>query len=74
MEVSKASKTQMFLTRDSFCLQVQEHLREEPSVSMDTETPSESERPNIQIDDLVRPMTDEEYAEWLARPAPEPLA
>jgi len=42
-------------------------------VSMDTETPSD-ERPNIQIDDLVRPMTDEEYAEWLARPTPEPLA
>lgn len=41
---------------------------------MDTETPSEPERPNIQIDDLVRPMTDEEYAEWLARPAPEPLS
>lgn len=30
---------------------------------MDTET----DRPNIQIDDLVRPMTDEEYAEWLAQ-------
>lgn len=42
-------------------------------MSMDTETPSEPERPNIQIDDLVRPMTDEEYAEWLARPMPEPL-
>lgn len=39
---------------------------------MDTATPSD-DRPNIQIDDLVRPMTDEEYAEWLARPAPEPL-
>lgn len=26
----------------------------------------ETERPNIQIDDLVRPMTDEEYAELLA--------
>jgi hypothetical protein len=38
---------------------------------MDTET---NERPNIQIDDLVRPMTDEEYAEYLAQPAPEPLA
>lgn len=37
---------------------------------MDTETP---DRPNIQIDDLVRPMTDEEYAEWMARPEPEPL-
>lgn len=32
------------------------------------------DRPNIQIDDLVRPMTDEEYAEWLAQPAPKPLA
>jgi len=42
-------------------------------VSMDTE-PASDERPNIQIDDLVRPMTDEEYAEWLARPTPEPLA
>lgn len=26
----------------------------------------ETKRPNIQIDDLVRPMTDEEYAELLA--------
>lgn len=34
-------------------------------MSTDTETASD-ERPNIQIDDLVRPMTDEEYAEWLA--------
>ena len=42
-------------------------------MSTDTETASNSERPNIQIDDLVRPMTDEEYAEWLARPTPEPL-
>ena len=25
----------------------------------------ETERPNIQIDDLVRPMTDEEYANLL---------
>jgi hypothetical protein len=25
----------------------------------------ENERPNIQIDDLVRPMTDEEYANLL---------
>lgn len=48
-----------------------ELLLEVLSVSMDTET---NERPNIQIDDLVREMTDEEYAEWLARPAPEPLA
>lgn len=37
-------------------------------MSMDTETASNPERPNIQIDDLVRPMTDEEYAEWLAQP------
>jgi hypothetical protein len=39
---------------------------------MDTETP---ERPNIQIDDLVRPMTDDEYAEWLEQQAnpPTPL-
>jgi hypothetical protein len=32
---------------------------------MDTTNP---DRPNIQINDLVRPMTDEEYAEWLAQP------
>lgn len=25
------------------------------------------ERPNIQIDDLVRPMTDDEYTEWLTQ-------
>lgn len=37
---------------------------------MDTET---NERPNIQIDDLVRPMTDEEYEAWLAQPKHEPL-
>jgi hypothetical protein len=39
---------------------------------MDTETP---ERPNIQIDDLVRPMTDEEYVAWLEQQAnpPAPL-
>jgi hypothetical protein len=30
--------------------------------------------PLIQIDDEVREMTDEEYAEYLARPVPEPLA
>jgi len=36
-------------------------------VFMDIESPSDG-RPNIQIDDLVRPMTDEEYAEWLSRP------
>jgi len=41
-------------------------------VSMDSETP---DRPNIQIDDLVRPMTDEEYAIWLEQQvnAPAPL-
>jgi len=39
---------------------------------MDSETP---DRPNIQIDDLVRPMTDEEYAAWLEQQAhaPAPL-
>jgi hypothetical protein len=40
---------------------------------MDTETPSD-DRPNIQIDDLVRPMTDEEYADWLSLPPHKPLA
>jgi len=30
-------------------------------------------KPLIQIDDLVREMTDEEYAEYLARPIVEPL-
>ena len=35
---------------------------------MDTET---NERPNIQIDDLVRPMTDEEYAEYLETIKPQ---
>lgn len=39
---------------------------------MDTETPSD-DRPNIQVDDDIRPMTDEEYAEWLAQPKPERL-
>lgn len=33
-------------------------------MSTDTETPSE--RPNIQFDDFVRPMTDEEYVEWIS--------
>ncbi len=41
---------------------------------MSTDTETASERPNIQIDDLVRPMTDKEYTEWLARPAPISLA
>jgi len=27
----------------------------------------EPDRPNIQIDDLVRPMTDEEYDAWCER-------
>jgi hypothetical protein len=40
---------------------------------MDTETPFESERPLIQIDDLVRPMTDEEYARYLEMQANSPL-
>lgn len=31
-------------------------------------------KPLIQIDDEVREMTDAEYAEYLARPKPEPLA
>lgn len=34
-------------------------------MSMDIEEPSE--RPNVQIDDIIRPMNDEEYAEWLER-------
>ncbi len=39
-------------------------------MSMDTET----NRPKIQIDDLVREMTDEEYAEYETRNAnAEPL-
>jgi len=29
-------------------------------------TATETKRPNIQIDDLVRPMTDDEYADLLA--------
>ena len=37
-------------------------------------TATETKRPNIQIDDLVREMTDEEYAEYEARNADaEPL-
>jgi hypothetical protein len=40
---------------------------------MDTTTHFD-ERPNIQVDDEIRPMTDEEYEEWLKLPAPEPLA
>ena len=43
-------------------------------MSTDIETASEPERPLIQIDDLVRPMTDEEYEEWLARPVPTSFA
>ena len=38
-------------------------------------TATETNRPKIQIDDLVREMTDEEYAEYEARIAnAEPLA
>lgn len=33
----------------------------------------EPTRPLVQIDDLVREMTDEEYADYLARPIVEPL-
>lgn len=40
---------------------------------MDTTTPFD-ERPNIQVDDEIRPMTDEEYEEWLNKPIPEPWA
>ena len=29
------------------------------------------ERPNIQINDEIRPMTDEEYEQWLANVAAE---
>lgn len=32
-----------------------------------------NERPKIQIDDEIREMTDEEYAEWLARDIPQLL-
>jgi len=38
-------------------------------------TATETKRPKIQIDDLVREMTDEEYAEYEARIADaEPVA
>lgn len=40
---------------------------------MDTETASNEQRPYIQIDDLVRELTDEEYSEWLERPQTPPL-
>lgn len=33
------------------------------------DTVSQSDRPNIQIDDLVRPMTDDEYEAWLVQQA-----
>ena len=36
-------------------------------------TDTATNRPLIQIDDVVREMTDEEYAEYLARPIVEPL-
>ena len=39
-------------------------------MSMDTET---NERPSIQIDDLVRAMTDEEYAQYLLDIANAPV-
>jgi hypothetical protein len=44
---------------------VRERLQEEPSVSTATET----KRPNIQIDDLVREMTDDEYTAYLDQQA-----
>jgi len=34
---------------------------------------NEQTKPLIQIDDLVRPMTDEEYEAWLAQPKTKPL-
>ncbi len=33
----------------------------------------DNKKPLIQIDDLIREMTDDEYAEYLARPTVEPL-
>ncbi len=36
-------------------------------------TATETNRPLIQIDDLVREMTDDEYADYLARPITELL-
>jgi hypothetical protein len=33
----------------------------------------DNKKPLIQIDDLVREMTDDEYAEYLARPVTPPL-
>lgn len=43
-------------------------------MSMNEERPIITEHDAISGETLVRPMTDEEYAEWLARPKPEPLA
>jgi len=39
---------------------------------MDT-TMADNKKPLIQIDDLVREMTDDEYTEYLARPITPPL-
>jgi hypothetical protein len=33
----------------------------------------DNKKPLIQIDDLIRQMTDDEYAEYLARPVTPPL-
>ena len=46
-------------------LLAQEQLQEGPSVSTATET----NRPKIQIDDLVREMTDDEYTAYLDQQA-----
>ena len=40
---------------------------------MSMDSASNEDKPLIQIDDMVRPMTDEEYAEWLSRPNNEPV-
>ena len=40
-----------------------EHLQTEASLSMDTES-NKMQKPNIQIDDELREMTEEEY-QWL---------
>ena len=41
---------------------------------MDIATQPENERPLIQIGDLIRPMNEEEYAEWQNMPEPVLLA
>lgn len=51
------------LIQHSHCSRLPELSLEEPSVSMDTET---NNRPKVQIDDLVREMTDDEYADLIA--------